>query len=279
MPCYRPLRAFKGDQGVSFVERKGYDQPIDLPCSRCIGCRIQRSSSWALRVMHEASLQPFNCFITLTYEETNLPTELNHRDFQLFMKRLRKHVSPEPVRYFMCGEYGEQNLRPHYHACLFNITFRDQKTYKLNDQGHYIYSSPTLDKLWGLGMSTVAPLNLQTAGYTARYFFKRNSLAEELGLKREYGKCSTNPGIGRGWFDKHAGTDMLPGDYVIHKGVRCPVPPYYDKLTKRAGLDLDQVKRDREANALKHRADNTASRLLVKEEVKTAQLRTLQRKL
>lgn len=229
--------------------------------------------------MHEAQASPLNCFVTLTYSDENLPPGLVHRDFQLFMKRLRKKYS-FPVRYFMCGEYGEQFLRPHYHACLFNISFPDQKTYKQNVQGDWLYSSPSLDSLWPLGQSTVAPLTYQTAGYTARYFFKKNSTAAALGLPPEYGRCSTHPGIGHGWFHKYAGTDMLPGDYVVNQdGRKCPVPAYYDKLTKRSGLDLDQIKATRELRALPHRADQTADRLRDREAVKTAAMRQLKRTL
>ena len=67
--------------------------------------------------MHEASLWRDNCFVTLTYGRDQLPAfgSLDHRDFQLFMKRVRKY-SETPVRFYMSGEYGPQNSRPHYHS-------------------------------------------------------------------------------------------------------------------------------------------------------------------
>lgn len=235
--------------------------------------------------MHEAQLYPRNCFVTLTYDEQHLPAgdSLDHRDFQLFMKRLRKRF-PQTIRYYMCGEYGEQLQRPHFHACLFNVDFPDQKTYSKNDQGNYVYSSPTLTSLWPFGQCTVAKLNLQTAGYTARYVLTRvNGDRQEAhygGKTPEYNRMSTHPGIGSAWWSKYAGTDVLPGDYVVDsKGRKCPVPPYYDKLLKRSGGDLAQVKAERELRAFPHRHDNTTVRLSVKEAVKRAQLRQLERKL
>ncbi|MEO5355656.1 MAG: hypothetical protein H7835_21005, partial [Magnetococcus sp. XQGC-1] len=92
---------------------------------QCVGCRLERSRQWAIRVMHEASQHEHNCFITLTYNDDNLPANgsLNYRHFQNFMKRLRKYYVEFTVRFYMCGEYGENFARPHYHACIFAIMF------------------------------------------------------------------------------------------------------------------------------------------------------------
>ncbi|QCQ84823.1 replication initiator protein [Blackfly microvirus SF02] len=280
LPCYHPLRAYRGDRGVSFAERKGHDQPIDLPCGRCIGCRIKRSQAWAIRCVHEAQLHPANCVITLTYDEENLSsTNLNHRDFQLFLKRLRKRYTGHTIRYFMCGEYGDINLRPHFHSCLFGIHFPDRKTYSKNKQGQYVFSSPTLAALWPQGQTTVMPLNLTTAGYCARYFFKENKTAKALGLSPEYNRCSLKPGLGHEWFHKYANTDVYPGDYIVNdKGQKLPVPAYYDKLFKRYGV-LDKLKEQREQKALPYKSDNTVERLRVKETVKLAAIQQLTRDL
>ncbi len=131
MACYYPLRAWRGPgrtgalsiawtrQGSSHVE-------LQLPCGQCIGCRLERSRQWAVRCMHEASLYSFNSFVTLSYSPECLPSldSLCVRDFQLFMKRLRKQFSK--VRFFHCGEYGDDTRRPHYHALLFNLHFDDR---------------------------------------------------------------------------------------------------------------------------------------------------------
>ena len=78
--------------------------------------------------MHEASMHMFNSFVTLTYDDDHLPeyNSLNYKHFQDFMKRLRK--SHNRVRFYMCGEYGEDFSRPHYHALLFNCFFPDKKS-------------------------------------------------------------------------------------------------------------------------------------------------------
>ena len=102
MPCYHPLQAYKTAAGeVVFYESARHDivRSLSLPCGQCVGCRLERSCQWAVRCMHEASLYKRNCFLTLTYNDENLPKDLSlHYDhFQKFMKRFRKaHKGYEP---------------------------------------------------------------------------------------------------------------------------------------------------------------------------------------
>lgn len=144
MPCYYPLdgwRSKKPNQNGRFpvvftADEAQIDMPMKIPCGNCIGCRLERSRQWAIRCLHESSLYDDNCFITLTYNEENLPygESLNKRDFQLFMKKLRKAIAPKKIRFFACGEYGtNQDLtnldtlgRPHFHAIIFNHDFADK---------------------------------------------------------------------------------------------------------------------------------------------------------
>ena len=128
MPCFCPLEGWRSKDRSSTGKRKIVfnprdalrDMPVTVPCGQCIGCRLERSRQWAVRCIHEASLHEDNCFITLTYDDAHLPTDLslNVSHFQKFMKRLRKRFG-EGIRFFHCGEYGENFGRPHYHACLF----------------------------------------------------------------------------------------------------------------------------------------------------------------
>ena len=116
MACYSPIKAYRDSSGTLFFHSKVGTNIIKLPCGQCVGCRLERSRVWAARCVHEAQMHESNCFITLTYMDN--PVSLDYRDFQLFMKRLRSK-SGKRVRFFMCGEYGENNSRPHFHAILF----------------------------------------------------------------------------------------------------------------------------------------------------------------
>ena len=102
MPAVRMV-----DGSVKFISRnkRGVDGTLELPCGQCIGCRLERSRQWAVRCLHEASLHENNSFITLTYDEASMPPggSLCYRDFQLFMKRLRKVTGKVT---FYCSPYS-----------------------------------------------------------------------------------------------------------------------------------------------------------------------------
>lgn len=190
--------------------------------------------------MHESSLYTYNCFITLTYNPESLPKDgsLQLRHFQLFLKRLRKRFG-KGIRFFHCGEYGENNFRPHYHACLFNFDFPDKVLWKDND-GIKLYVSQILNDLWSdpdtgrsYGFTTVGDVTFESAAYVARYITKKitgeKSESHYQGKKPEYVTMSRRPGIGKGWFEKFK-TDCYPSDFLVHRDMKMKPPKYYDKL-------------------------------------------------
>ena len=151
---------------------------VYVPCGRCIGCRLEFSRQWAVRSVHESKLHKNNTFITLTYSDENLPKggTLVKSDFQKFMKRLRKHINAKQpdiqIKYLMCGEYGSDSNRPHYHAILFNYDFKDKKPcLQLTDNGQF--ESPLLNKLWPFGFASIGEVNFESCAYVARYCVKK----------------------------------------------------------------------------------------------------------
>lgn len=248
--------------------------------------------------MHEE-----NTWITLTYNNKHLPIDrgLHKPDFRNFMKRYRNALlkgvdkakaASEPekyrVRYYQCGEYGDENHRPHHHACIFGQSFRfDQKPWRKSDQGNQLYRSKTLEDLWScpkcnepIGTAEIGELTQQSAGYTARYIMKKQiKQAADLhyldyftGVIREapYTTMSTRPGIGRKWIDKFH-TEVFPQDRVIVDGKKARPPRYYTtQLEKRDPQAHAELKKKREEDAKKYKHDNTPKRLAIKEEFQTA---------
>ncbi len=279
------------------------DKAVDVPCGQCIGCKLQRSVDWAVRCVHESQLYEDNCFITLTYRPKDLPVDgsLCKRDFQLFMKRLRKEfvsyflcvidgvhrsIPVNPIRFFHCGEYGEKLSRPHYHACLFNFDFEDKQFFSERD-GCVLYTSEALERLWPLGFSTVGDFTFETAAYCARYCVKKiNGLKavnhyvdKETGvvLSPEYATMSRRPGIGRYWFDKF-GDEVFPFDEVLLRGAILKPPRYYSNIYELSDPEgFLHVQRKRKDYFGLHEADSTPPRLRQREVVKRAQVGLLKR--
>lgn len=303
MACNTPIRAYRCNDGsIIFEESRKTARDIQhhllIPCGKCFGCKLERSRQWALRCMHEASLHEENCFITLTYNEKHLPIqgELCYTDFQLFMKRLRKKFQPKKIRFFMCGEYGEDNERPHFHACLFNVNFSDRVYFKTTASGSKIYTSSTLDRLWSdsnndpIGFTTVGDVNIASAGYVARYVVKKTfgrydnrleaidyETGEVYKKTPEFCRMSLKPGIGYGFYKKWF-TDIFPQDICVVQGIPTKPPKYYYEKLKVEHPDVfEEVSTARAISGIDHAADNIEERREVKEKVIVAKLRLLKR--
>lgn len=298
MPCYHPLKGYraktKNDSGkysVVFNPKYGYlDQPQTLPCGQCIGCRLERSRQWAIRCVHEASQYENNSFLTLTYDNDNLPYNgsLDKTHFQKFIKRLRKSLNHK-IRYFHCGEYGEKLSRPHYHAILFNLDFDDKELFSIND-GNKLYTSKKLTDLWGKGHCTIGEVNFETCAYTARYITKkitgRNSEEHYTRLDDygefhqripEYTTMSRRPGIGQGWLDSFL-DDVYPSDFITLNGKKLRPPKYYDKFFEENYPEkFQKIKALRKQNLSIHSENNTPERLEVREKLHLSRASQLKR--
>lgn len=313
MPCYHPISAWQllnvktvnGKPTISFKNPYAAPSPtrvgIQVPCGQCIGCRLERSRQWAIRCVHEAYGHADNCFITLTYDNDHLPKDgsLQVKHFQDFMKRLRQHYERgfeyennngekvffpggNKIRFFQCGEYGENTRRPHYHACLFGVDIPDKLLYTVRD-GCRLHTSEFLKGVWGNGFVTVGDVTFESAAYVARYITKKITGSDEKvashyqGRHPEYTTMSRRPGIASGWYKNFKG-DVFPADEIVLRGKIMRPPRFYDKqLESGDPLLYNQIKLDRKAQALQNAADNTARRLAVKETIKKQQFQMLKR--
>lgn len=300
MPCYSPLKGWRarrtnesGKRGIVFNHQEAYlDLPVEIACGQCIGCRVDRTKAWAVRCVLEASQHRENCFITLTYDDEHLPADgsLNVKHYQDFMKRLRKHYEPRRIRFFHCGEYGDENSRPHYHACLFGLDFGDKVKYSERN-GVNLYYSETLEKLWSKGFCTVGDVTFESAAYVARYVMKKVtgdrakdhylSLNPTTGvlseIAPEYTTMSRKPGLAADWYQKFKG-DVFPDDFIVINGKKMKVPAFFDAIHEREDLEGHLRKKGRRIFAANKRAaDQTPDRLRVRETVKRKKLSQLKR--
>lgn len=299
MACYAPLKAWKPAGGGKLRFTVGESPPPDgvftrimLPCNQCIGCRVDRSRAWAARCVHESQLHSANSFITLTYADDHLPEDhsVSVREWQLFAKRLRKRTGP--FRFFACGEYGDQSLRPHYHALLFGHDFRESREL-IRQKPHPLWRSEVLDSAWGKGHASIGALTYETASYVARYCMKKvnGDQAEEhyervdaqtgevFRVQPEFVSMSRGGrtgarGIGHEWFQKYR-SDVYPHDDVVIDGKRHRPPRYYDQQLEEE--ELRRLKVERRKRAVRRSADLTDARLKTRRRIAERKLANRQR--
>lgn len=280
MVCYHPLTAFyskevgnSGKRGITFTRGASFSGlPIKLPCGQCHGCRLEKSRQWAVRCVHENQMHVNSDFITLTYDPKNLPAggSLVKRDFQLFMKRLRK-VHGNGIRFFACGEYGARFNRPHYHAILFGLKFPDRKFIKNSDAGDPLYSSSKLRELWPYGNNIVGDVTFDSCAYVARYVCDKitgpTSDRYYQGRTPEFSLMSRRPGIGTSWYNKY-GDHSYKWDAVVMNGREIRPPRFYDvKREISLPSEIAVLKRKRRRLAIKYSKNNTKDRLRIRETV------------
>ena len=307
MTCFRPIKAWhKPGLSLSFREKPADGwREIEVRCEKCRGCRLERSRQWAMRCWHESMLYEDNCYLTLTYKQLPELGSLQLSDFQKFMKRLRKRFASRKLRVFYCGEYGDKDGRPHYHAIVFNLDFDDKEKFFKNEHGDWVYKSEVLSDIWKHGYATTAGVTFKSAAYVARYIMKKQlggrsedqhrryrvvdpETGELLGERLpEFAKMSQS--IGRDWFNLYLG-DVYPKDFVTIDGVKMKPPKVYDQWLEEVPLPsqikvanqpdlLLKIKAAREEHAWDRRADDTDERREVREECLRLKTERLERKL
>jgi len=260
MRCLAPRTVgFEADGKTIAWSQKKYSKeyaPFQLPCGKCIECRLEYARQWAVRCVHESKMYEDNSFITLTYSDENLKSpKLQYIDFQLFIKRLRKHIFTQFLKsygkenwlladkeqrkklseqfrigIFVTGEYGELRKRPHWHALIFNWRPQDLLYKYTNNNGDLVSTSTTLDNLWGLGITEVGTVTFESAGYCARYAAKK--LVHGRDGDHSYdpiSKKSSKHAIGKRWLELHWRDLLADGQVRLRDGTAGPIPRYYIK--------------------------------------------------
>lgn len=223
------------------VKRKGKDvrETVQVACGNCVECLSKRAREWSFRIVDESNLYKDNCFITLTYDKAHYPQDgnVNKRDIQLFLKRLRKKIAPQKIRYFYCGEYGEKRGRPHYHMIIFGWLPSDIYKFFIDDDGVVHYRSKMIEDLWQNGYILITKdITLETALYSASYMQKLNVSDNKQGTAKQFVQMSNRPGIGARAFDEKS----LVTDKLVIAGKSINLPRYYLKLAEADGWNLTE---------------------------------------
>lgn len=144
---------------------------MKVPCGKCLSCRIAKQKEWATRIIHEKNYHSDSMFLCLTYDDEHLPIygSLVKKDLQKWFKRLRKKWKNKKIKYLACGEYGEEEYRPHYHVILFGLGAQHLDT-RVYNCGHIIY----YDDTWPMGHIHAGSVSYNSARYVIKYIHKKH---------------------------------------------------------------------------------------------------------
>jgi len=293
MACYYPMEAVKfydgsvkvtglledGTHSRRYLDDSNVKEFLQVPCGKCIGCRLEYSRQWAIRCMKELeTTQGPSWFLTLTYDNEHLPRKvfeedasgvrvamptLKPEDLQNFVKRLREKLrrrGHEDFRFFACGEYGDELKRPHYHMIAFNLPLDDLEFYK-SIRGHEYYNSKFLDDCWlNQGFVVASDVNFECCAYVARYVMKKAkgpqgfSYASDNNIVEEFTRMSRRPGIGRAYYELHKDEIYKKDNIGYMPTINGPIllkpAKYYDKLYD-VEYDIEAIREKRQAKSQK----------------------------
>lgn len=252
MQCIRPIKAgFDrfGDMTYSSKKISLELAPFELPCRKCLPCRLNIAREKAIRCVHEAKMHPNNIFLTLTYNKENIGNgRLNYIDFQLFMMRLRekatRNITDKELRekfrisYMVTGEYGDETKRPHWHAIIFNYKPSDSKRKYTTERGEIVETSRELSELWGKGNIEFGNVTIESAGYVARYAAKK--LIHGQDQEHDYHpihKTSSKNAIGKTYLEKYYRDIFNHGYVTLPNGQKAGIPRYYTDWFKKNHFD------------------------------------------
>lgn len=247
--CLHPIKAELQEFGRPKFHHEG---SLSLPCGKCTECISQRAIEWATRARHEIALHNENCFLTLTYNDENLPSHLLVKDpFQKFIKRLRKKTKNN-IRYMVSHEYGSQFFRPHHHAIIFGYNPQNQTFLKNSPSGEKLFTSPEIESLWENGYHSIGTANERTAYYIASYALKgaKHSIClpnGEITKVSDQFDCSRRPAIGLNF--------LLQNQHqLVNSGN--PLPRYYAKKLQLLNPELFEEYENNKISQLKTRSSH-----------------------
>ena len=225
--------------------------PVGFGCGQCFPCRVNRRRLWTHRLLLERFCHDEASFVTLTYDQDHLPWPgtLKPSDMSGFIKRLRRNVEPQKIRFYGVGEYGDSTWRPHYHLALFGLS---------------PLAADMVEKCWSdqrgqIGLVHVGELTAESAQYICGYTVKKMTAhhdrrltqwrADGVNLYPEFARQSNRPGIGAKamsvladtvltdfGLDEYIETGDVPSQ-LRHGGKKWPLGRYLrEKLRKEIGV-------------------------------------------
>lgn len=220
-------------------------EEVTVKCGKCQTCRKNKYQEWAIKLINEAKYHKKSCFITLTFDNKilldkrqkaykyganpNFIYNINNskKYFQDFMKRLRKHYEGTRITFYHVGEYGEKTHRPHHHALLFGIDFKEDRIQMPKSKsGHTQYFSKTLSEIWACGLVSVEDINPNNIIYISQYSLKKFKKNEENPKYKPIQSFSNRSKMNSKWVRRNP-EEIIKGYIEDTDGKKYRVPQSY----------------------------------------------------
>ncbi|QCS36708.1 replication initiator protein [Capybara microvirus Cap3_SP_646] len=218
MAC-RNYAIFHSDRGYFYA-----------PCGQCMECRLKDLRDWYVRSRFEAKCKerPFHYFLTLTYDDENLPVDgfASRDDIKAFFKSLRHRFEGASIRYFATSDYGGKLGRAHFHAIVFSSV--------------RIFAN-SIFNVWQKGFTKLKVLTPVSMRYCCKYTIKKRDLVGSEGyvnpraffrlVSKHYGENGINYFNGTDNFVEFDGKKFGWPQYLIDKIVQNGLDPHlvFDK--------------------------------------------------
>jgi hypothetical protein len=213
------------------LDQRKYPDGLKLPCGKCLACRIAIRKQWSLRNYHELESHDNTSFVTLTYDDENIPDNYSVSKMELtnFIRRLKRRAKEEgkKIKYFASAEYGEQTARPHYHLILYNVGLDIEDKLMVMDS----WDKCDWDALnWNGKNSPFGMVEPESIEYVAGYVNKKYYGEEEYIAYKQYGletpfKLQSN-GLGKEWCIKNK-KQIIDNGFVWFGNNKMAIPRQY----------------------------------------------------
>lgn len=215
--CYTPYY-------IENPKKSATERTIPVPCGKCSHCLKRKASEWQFRMMEEDKVQYNSYFVTLTYNTDNIPITnngfmtLDKDHITKWLKRLRiyhtrKYGKEHRLKYFVCGEYGDQHQRPHYHAILFNIDIE------------------CFTRSWQFGNVDVGTVSQGSITYVTKYMCKLGKIPQHNRDDRVPEFRRMSKGLGKSYVENADIIDYHKNDLnrnfvMLPDGIKIAMPRY-----------------------------------------------------
>lgn len=223
-PKYKPN---KKNGGIPPIPSRKELRWVSFKCGKCIECRKEKQTSWAIRLMNELKERKGR-FTTLTFSEESLDDlekELGTKEankiatvaMRRFLENWRSKYG-KSVRHWFITELGHKNTqRLHMHGILF--TEKEPEEY---------------NKIWIYGhLRDDGVIGGRGITYISKYIMKIDR--DHEGFE---GKILCSKGIGKNWIEsgenwrnRYMGPEETEDNYRTSTGHKVKMPMYYRNYT------------------------------------------------